>query len=69
MNIQIRKLINRLVFIAGGAFIASFAHAGEQDELKLALFEILGPRAATSEIVESPMKDVYQVNLGSRVFA
>lgn len=37
------------------------------EDLRAALVDLVGPRGATSEIIESPMPGVYQVDLGARV--
>lgn len=60
-------LIKRFLLVASSLFIIQHAHADTQEALKLALFELVGPRAYSSEIIESPMPDVYQVDMGDRI--
>ncbi len=73
MKIKTSQYINYFLLIASGLFISYTAQAQEnpgaegQDEIKTALYELIGPSAATSEIIESPMKGVYQVDLGDRI--
>jgi thiol:disulfide interchange protein DsbC len=73
MKIKTSQYINYFLLIASSIFISYAAQAQEnsgaegQDEIKTALYELIGPRAATSEIIESPMKGVYQVDLGDRI--
>jgi thiol:disulfide interchange protein DsbC len=75
MKFQTRHLINALLLIVSSAFITHSVQAQEnakdltaaQKEIQTALFELVGPRAAASEIIESPMEGVYQVDLGDRI--
>jgi len=75
MKIKSRQFISSLALFASSLLITSFAQAQDasdastdaQNEIKTALFELIGPRAATSEIIDSPMEGVYQVDLGDRI--
>lgn len=67
MKIQLNALFKRLLLVAGCAIIMPTAQADTADEIKISLLGLVGPRAAASEIVESPMEGVYQVDLGDRV--
>jgi len=73
MKIKTSQYFNYFLLIVSGLFISYTTQAQEnsgaegQDEIKTALYELIGPRAATSEIIESPMKGVYQVDLGDRI--
>lgn len=52
---------------AGLTLMLPTAQADPVGDIKLALLELVGPRAAMSEITESTMEGVYQVDLGDRV--
>ena len=67
MTIRLRNFIQHAIFLTGFALLSQTANAGSIEEVKAALADLIGPRAANSEVVESPMDGVYQVNLGDRV--
>ena len=73
MNINIKPLLTLCLLIAGSIVISQTTYAQdtsgtpEQEEIKTALFELIGPRAASSEIMPSPMEGVYLVDLGDRI--
>ncbi|MEE9447959.1 MAG: DsbC family protein [Arenicellales bacterium] len=55
-------------FIAATALLISHVAAADAiDDIRASLVELVGPRAATSEIIESPMKGVFQADLGDRI--
>jgi thiol:disulfide interchange protein DsbC len=64
---QTTQLFTRFLLIASVLFGAQTAHSGELDEIKLSLIKLVGARALTSKISESPMPGVYQVDLGNRI--
>ncbi len=73
MKIKTSQYINYFLLIVSGLFISHTIQAQDnsvtegQDQIKTALAELMGPRAATIEVIESPMKGVYQVDLGDRI--
>lgn len=61
------KLIKYFVICTSAIFISSISLADTPEEIKAALAEIVGQRAASAEIKESPMPGVYQADIGDRV--
>ncbi len=53
--------------LAGITLFWQAADAGTIDEVKASLVDLIGPRAVSSEVIESPMEGVFQVNMGDRV--
>ena len=67
MIIRLRNFLQHAIILTGIAVLSPAAYAGSIEEIKAALTDLIGPRAANSEVIESPMEGVYQVNLGDRV--
>jgi len=75
MTITTRQFISTFLLFASSILISSFAQAQDnadasteaRNEIKIALAELIGPRAAASEVIPSPMEGVYQVDLGDRI--
>lgn len=61
------KLIKHFVIITSALFISNLSLADTPEEIKAALAEVMGQRAASAEIKESPMSGVYQADIGDRV--
>lgn len=53
--------------LASTTLFCQAANAATIDEVKASLVDLIGPRAVSSEVIESPMEGVFQVNMGDRV--
>ena len=67
MKTLFNSILKSSLLTAGLALMSATAQADPIGDIKLALLELVGPRAAMSEISKSPMEGVYQVDLGDRV--
>lgn len=67
MTIRPHNILRQAVLLAAVTFFSQSANADAIEEVKASLVDLVGPRAASSEIIASPMQGVYQINLGDRV--
>lgn len=67
MTIRFHNFLRQAFLLTGITLFSQAANAGTIEEVKASLTDLIGPRAASSEVIESPMEGVYQVNLGDRV--
>ena len=62
------QFFKRFLTVTAGLIIGQAALAADSiEDVKLTLVELLGPRAVSSTVSESPMEGVYQVDMGDRV--
>jgi len=66
MTNRFRAILKYTVLLSGLSLFSS-VQADSLEDVRAALTDLVGPRAASSEITESPMPGVYQVNLGDRI--
>lgn len=67
MTTRFHNFLQQAILLAGITLFSQAANAGTTEEVKASLVDLIGPRAVSSEVIESPMEGVYQVNLGDRV--
>ncbi len=67
MNTRLHAFYSRFLLLTSLSLFIPTASANEVDDIKASLLDLIGARAANSEIIESPMQGVYQVTLGDRV--